>query len=187
MGIFSKKEERKTTIIPSLPELPKLPSDFNDFGDLSRSEELHELPSFPNNSIGDKFSRDTIKNAVVGNDYETDDEVLLPKFPSKGIPKVENSKRSPLQFKPREFSPKHFEEDFPKEEKGPVFVRIDHFEEALEIFKKTKDEIENIEELFEDIKELKEKEDSEISKWEIELQNIKNQMEKVNANLFSKI
>lgn len=68
MGWFSKKNspEMKTPMgvppqLPKLPELPDLPP-FNK----KEKESLHQLPQFPNNSIGEKFSKNTIKEAVSG-------------------------------------------------------------------------------------------------------------------------
>lgn len=57
-----KQEYEKRTGIPELPELPKLP----EFPGEENIPTVHQLPSFPNNSLGDKFSQNTIKEAVSG-------------------------------------------------------------------------------------------------------------------------
>ena len=44
-----------------------------------------------------------------------------------------------------------------------------------------------MEKLLEDIKELKEKEEKELSYWMAEIQTIKNQTEKVERDIFSKL
>ena len=56
MGWFKKKtKEDKKKEVPKLPELPKLP-EFPKLGDekvdLTKSKPIHQLPSFPTNSIG---------------------------------------------------------------------------------------------------------------------------------------
>src|SRR5690606_21643986 len=58
-------------------------------------------------------------------------------------------------------------------ETGPVFIRIDKFEEALKVFKETKEKIGEIEKLLEETRELKEKEERELSSWEEEIQGMK--------------
>ena len=71
MGLFSRKEKNQENEgeLPMLPRLPRLP-DLPDMGPPDVSDFLgmpiHQLPSFPSNSLGTKFSRDTIKDAVSG-------------------------------------------------------------------------------------------------------------------------
>jgi hypothetical protein len=75
MGLFSKKdkkEEMKRSVMsaPELPELPKLP-ELPPMHELSHEDEhLPQLPTFPNNSLGNKFSQNTIKEAVAGKKEE---------------------------------------------------------------------------------------------------------------------
>lgn len=75
MGLFSKKEKegiKKTgTNTPELPELPRLP-ELPPMHELSHEEDDHlpQLPTFPNNSLGNKFSQNTIKEAVAGKKEE---------------------------------------------------------------------------------------------------------------------
>ena len=70
---------------------------------------------------------------------------------------------------------------------GQVFVKIDKFEESLKIFELTKNKIVEMEKMLEDIKELKEKEEKELDYWMAEIQTIKNQTEKVERDIFSKL
>ncbi|MGY4884601.1 MAG: hypothetical protein ACP5NZ_03415 [Nanobdellota archaeon] len=84
MGLFSRKENKEGMIkkpgtsVPELPELPKLP-ELPPMHELSHEEDhLPQLPTFPNNSLGNKFSQNTIKEAVAGKkeekeDFEADD------------------------------------------------------------------------------------------------------------------
>jgi len=82
MGWFSKKpkEEKKKVgdqknTFPELPKLPELPR-------IEEREELpepiHQLPRFPNSSIGEKMSQDTIKEAIKGNPDMPEDHNQFP-------------------------------------------------------------------------------------------------------------
>ncbi|MDP2672773.1 MAG: hypothetical protein Q8O84_03090 [Nanoarchaeota archaeon] len=76
----------------------------------------------------------------------------------------------------------------PKTKKsGQVFIKIDKFEESLKIFELTKSKISEMEKMLEDIRELKEKEEKELSYWMAEIQTIKNQTDKVERDIFSKL
>ena len=200
MGLFSKKKQKdKTPSLPPIPELPRLPP-LENFDD---SKELHQLPSFPTNQIGEQFSQNTIKNAVSGqNQQEMDEE--------------EEILRNPLIAKDVEMEPRlqqiphsaDFQEDYSiptnnipsamaktsmKHYKNraistePIFIRIDKFEESLKIFEGTKEKIKEIESLLNKTKELKIKEEKELSLWEIETQELKKQIETVNEDIFSRI
>jgi len=94
MGWFDKKEEMtQKEEIPSLPSLPRLP-ELPSFGKkyfANSEEQLHQLPSFPHNSLGEKFSQNAIKEAVTGrkeseevfdaNESEFDDEDQMMREP----------------------------------------------------------------------------------------------------------
>lgn len=190
MGWFSKKEEKKEKIptlstLPKLPELPSLP-DFNEETSLP-SEPVHQLPSFPNNSLGDKFSQNTIKEAVTGekegdkssfaDDFQLPDKEveMMPEELEEEEPVVE---RAPKEFKEATVRAKRTE---------PVFIRIDKFEESLKLFDKIKGQMSEVEKMLKGIKELKEKEDEELENWGSEIQAMKQKVEKVDKDLFSTI
>lgn len=182
MGLFSKKEKKEEFGIPELPELPDMPD--HDFSDMNEDfdEEVHELPSFPTTNMGEKFSRNSIKSAISGYDEDDDerDYEMIPK--PKRMPEITRravpSEKMPQRFMEREVKTK---------ETGPVFIRIDKFEEALKIFRETKEKIDDLEKLLEETRELKEKEEGELSTWETEIQGMKQQIEKVDQDIFSKI
>ena len=69
----------------------------------------------------------------------------------------------------------------------PVFIRIDKFEDSLKIFEKTREQIQEIEDLVKHARELKAKENEELMKWEEEIQAIKEQIGKVDRDIFSKV
>jgi hypothetical protein len=184
MGLFNKKNnlaEENLNAMPRLPELPRLPSLPNMEGNFDEDMELPKLPSFPNNSLGDKFSQDTIKEAVAGekevepdevDDFERNEGQMMPRLPEETVSRRESysSKQYPRQRK-----------------EEPVFIRLDKFEESLEIFKEAKEQISEMEHLLADIKDLKQREETELNHWENHIQEIKNQIEKVDQDIFSKL
>ncbi len=189
MGLFKKKkkrEEERIEKLPDLPELPKLP-EFPKMRGEFEEEPLkvpHPLPSFPNNSFGEKFSQNTIKEAVAGkkegegvfdaDDFASEDEMQM----------MQKPRRLALS---REV-PKEFQEAAGRVRKAePVFIRLDKFEESMNIFERAKRQISEIEKILRDIKKIKEEEERELMFWEKELQEIKSQIEKIDSEIFSKI
>jgi hypothetical protein len=210
MGLFKKNEDKKknnnevsrysedNSEIPQLPELPKLP----DFPGMEEDENenfsLPQLPSFPNSSLGDKFSQNTIKDAVSGGkegdsegynaeDFEIDEnEIESPMMqnPSDGMQRSIMSQEMPSKQRIQNYSQRQYTT---MKKPEPVFIRLDKFEESLEIFEDAKEQISEIEHLLRKIKELKQKEEEELSSWENQIQEIKKQVEKVDQDIFSKI
>ncbi|MBT4375909.1 hypothetical protein HOD29_00855 [archaeon] len=181
MALFKKKkEDERAPVLPKLPELPSLP----DFP-RTDSQEIHQLPTFPTSSLGEKFSQDTIKEAISGKEEHF------------GLPEVEHSK--PMDY-PEEFHPQEMPTiEMPKLESvpepapthsrtaEPIFIRIDKFEESLNIFNQAKEQISEIEHMLENTKELKQKEEEELNSWVEEIQKLKTQVEKVDRDIFSKV
>ncbi len=191
MGWF--KDEKKTQEIndvpslPSLPSLPELPSLQRNPNKRVFEEPLPQLPSFPSNAIGNKFSQNAIKEALSGdeevvdgyaNDFDEQTMQLPSLKPMKPIAKE-------IKSKPRKIEEEHQFEYVKKAE--PVFIRIDKFEESLEIFTKTKKQIMEMEKMLKDIKTIKDEEEKELESWENEIQSIKEQIEKIDDEIFSKI
>lgn len=179
MGLFSKKKKEEISL-PKLPELPRLPELPEEY---MRENELSQLPSFPSNSFGNKFSQNAIKEAITGG--EEVDEIDADE--SIGTRMMHES---PMQYT------EEIEEETPSEIKkatklvknaGPVFIRIDKFEKSLEVFERAKKKIVEIEKMLKEIRHLKEKEESEIVNWEKDIQTTKEQIERVDKELFSKI
>lgn len=181
--------------LPKLPELPSLPSEFPEIKENFPKGKIHNLPSFPNNGTGEKFSQEVIKSAISGEDDEDEEEFYrdiqeakIPKPDFSSIPKAfSEERRGPIEKRiaPRNM-PKEMEEPR-REERGPVFVRIDKFESAIKIFSETRDKINEIEKLLEETRELKGNEEEELSLWEKEIQRMKQQIEKVDRDIFSKV
>jgi len=187
MGLFKKsggaKEIPKPSPAPALPELPKLP-DFPSMDDDEDDKQIHKLPSFPSSSLGTKFSQDTIKGAVTGeeedredaNEFTDEDEMRMMQEPPRKSRTMEMGaiRRMPLEMSRTESA-------------EPVFIRVDKFEEAMKVFHQTKKKVSEIEKILEDLKTLKDKEDKQLLSWESEVAALKNQIEKVNTDIFSKI
>ena len=74
-----------------------------------------------------------------------------------------------------------------KNAEGPVFVRIDKFEDALKVFNDTRKKLTEMEKVLEEIRRIKEKEENELQSWENEINLIKGQIEKIDQDIFSKI
>jgi len=185
MSLFGKdkKEEKVKEEAPQLPSLPRLP-EFPSFDE--ESMQIHRLPSFPSSSLGTKFSQNTIKEAVTGeergdssyddaNDFEDEDSMRMMQQPLKR-PMTE-------EMGSRRFSSKLSGLRAPEQ----VFVRIDKFENAIKIFNEIGEKISEIEATLEGIKGIREKEDIELQAWENEIKSMKDQIEKVDRDVFSRV
>ena len=185
MGLFGqKKEENKGKEIPSLAELPKL-SELDSSKKFK--EEFHQLPNVPSSSLGKKFSQDSIKEAVKGEDYDHDFESFNPEDIIEGslkkpqIRELEDEIEAEEMRGPRRIGKRSVVEA------EPIFIRIDKFEDAMRIFNDTKRQLSEIESILGHVKKIKEDEEKEIREWENNLKNMKSQIEKVDRYIFSKI
>lgn len=174
MALFKKKEKPKMEQPPRLPDIPKLP----ELPEFKTGEEpLPQLPSFPTGSLGNKFSQNTIKEAVAGkkenkevaNDFAEEEVQMMQK------PLVKEERENKLY-------PKNSQK-----EEGPIFIRIDKFEEGSKTFEDVKRQITDMEGMFEDIKSVREREEKELGSWEEEIKQIKEKIESIDSNIFSKL
>lgn len=182
MSLFGnkKKETKKESDygIPELPKLPELPK-----MDGLNQQPLNQLPRFPSNALGDRFSQNTIKEAVSGEKEDgMEGEFDSGQFEDDDFGTEKMPLPPPKQFSREEFTPKRM-----SKKAEPVFIRLDKFEESLHLFEKTKKQIHEIEKMLNEIKEIKQEEEKELEFWENEMGSVKNQIEKVNQDLFSKI
>ena len=76
---------------------------------------------------------------------------------------------------------------FKKNDKKPIFIRIDKFEKALENFQTIKDQVREMASLLTEIKEKRAKEDAELNEWEHELDKIKAKIMSIDSALFEKV
>ena len=192
MGWFGKKK-KKAEMSYSLPEMPKLPELPKIGDDLSI---LPQLPSQHSDSFSDsldeKFSQGIIKDAISGEEdgdeggFEANE--FFPESKERMMQKPPKDLTKEISTKKIRTLPEIETQDFIKtKEFEPVFVRIDKFEESLEIFEKARKKISEIEKFLVEIKRVREKEENELKEWENEIQTIKKQFEKIDSNLFSKI
>ncbi len=189
MALFGKKkkeENKNLSEIPELPALPPLPR-LPDFNSDNMPFKPNALPRFPPSSLGDKFSQTTIKEAISG---EKEDEMAneseeietMPNLPEGPLTREISSSEFP-EFPERKIRP-----IYPREiAKHPMYVRLDKFEENLEIFEKIKRQLIGVEKILDDIKRTKEQEDKELGEWQTRLQAMKEQIEKIDRDIFSKI
>ena len=185
MGLFGKKKgENKKEGIPSLAELPKLPE-----LDSSKKfkEEFHQLPNFPSSSLGKKFSQDSIKEAVKGEDYDHDFESFNPEDIIESSLKKPQIRELEDEVEAEEMVGQRGSIKRNVIETEPIFIRIDKFEDAMRIFNDTKRQLSEIESILGHVKKIKEDEEKEIKEWENNLKNMKFQIEKVDRDIFSKI
>lgn len=181
MGLFKKKESKKEEP-PRLPEIPKLP-DLPEFSVIEEKQEeqvLPQLPSFPTGTLGNKFSQNTIKEAVSGkkeeraNDFADEEEETL-HLMQKPLIKESVGK----EYFSRQEKTKIKEE--------PIFIRIDRFEEGSQTFEEVKKQVDNLEKMLGEVKKVKEQEDKELEIWEAEIKQVKEKIENIDNNIFSKI
>ncbi len=186
MGFFKKRVEKKEDI-PKLPELPRLP-ELPEFPDIEENSggRISQLPSFPNGSLGDKFSQNTIKEAITGKKEveEVKADEFVEKYREGG--KIQMMQKPLIREGGRRESYPLFEKTKTREAE-PIFIRIDKFEEGSQTFEEVKKQILEIERMFEDIRKIKEKEEKELEFWEEEIKQIKEKIEKINNNIFSKM
>ncbi len=202
MGLFNKNKEEKKGDIPRLPELPRLP----DLPGLEDLKNLPQLPSFPRSSFGEKFSQNTIKDAIAGrkevgenfdaNDSDDEEESeMMPKLAKKDFMSKEMDSESEggdeyrqfQKFERRVLEVPTISDSGNYKRTEPIFIRLDKFEESVKIFEKTRNQISEIESVLREIKGIKEQEEKELLFWEQEIQNIKKQIEKVDKDIFSRV
>lgn len=199
MGWFGAGKSKKASAEElALPELPELPSISEDYG----GDSSHQLPVLPSNDFGEKFSQNRIKDAIT---KEKDDEELdLPELPRERVPISGSLKNPPVQERVSEeecvpsFTREVIEERGKHIERGkfnsstskkqdPVFIRIDKYQESLEVFEKTREKLAEVEDLFKRSKLLKEEEAKQIEEWERQIQEIREHVQKIDKEMFSKI
>ena len=180
MSLFNKKPKKRgeklaeLPKLPGLPELPKLPEMPGE------ESSLPKLPKYPKTMLGEKFSQDMIKENVTG---KKEVEARADEFVKEQMMPEPQEIKPSKDFKPSP-PPKMGRIKSPKK---PIFIRIDKFEESLRIFREAKEKIFGIEKLLSDIKQLKADEEKELAAWEAEIQAIKNQIDIVERDIFSKI
>jgi hypothetical protein len=197
MGLLkNKKRSEKIGGVPELPDLPELPKlpEFEE-EEPKNIRPIHQLPRFPNGSLGEKFSQNTIKEAVTGkkegevfaDEFAQDEDKRMMQEPRRmKLPSL--SRKKIIREEPQTESSKEKIKDYEKvRENEPLFVRIDKFEEGIKSLDKVREQISEIEKLLKDIQEIREEEEKEFESWEKEIQTAKTEIEKIDDNIFSKV
>jgi len=68
--------------------------------------------------------------------------------------------------------------------KKQVFVKMDHYKEALETIDKIREKVKNAESVLNDLKNMKEKEDQHLDKWYHDLNVIKEKLSRMDQVLY---
>ena len=202
MGWFNKKtgEKKGTQLdVPELPELPRLP-ELPNFEEESlkqpptKGREPNPLPSFSTRSLDKRFSKNAIKDAVSG---EKEDDVRFANDLGK-VPMMHSPHREKLTRELDEegwnlqnehhIIPEEFHEAAQKvREAEPVFIRIDKFQNSLDLFEKIKREVHEIEQKLGNIKNIQDEEEKELDQWQKEIIEIKDQISQIDKDVFSKV
>lgn len=210
---WDKKEDKR-----SLPDLPPLKhpltfrSEENEL-DFDDGEEIHELPSFPDNLNDKGFSQAAIKGAVSGPLTVEEDGEKVPEFGSagggdKGFRTVEMEEWKPEGSLGNE-GENHFSGSAVPEppideadlrvrdvrkirdpvggKNRDVFVKLDKFYSARKTLIDVQENLEDIDSLLKKIRDIKMREEQELGGWEKELEAIKSRVNDVNMNLFEKV
>lgn len=199
--MFWKKNKKKG--LPDLP-IPKVTT-----SKTKENEETSSLPSFPDTPLKRGFSQSIIKDAVEPEEIpnfppkniggkgklikEITREGTLPEIPERNekekLPFSQNNEE--LKEKSREineWTPREFKTSSKKIiEKRPIFIKLDKFNEAKESLEEIKGKLEEITEMLKTLKEVKVKEETELSDWEKEMEELKARLGSLTADVFENI
>ena len=110
-------------------------------------------------------------------DFEDD----FPKYtPSIGSFNDMDKKRVPAMNS----MPKKIAVDNDNKVSGPIFIKIDKYEEAIDHINSIKDKIKEIEDMVENLRKIKRDEDNALDEWKNNLNEIKEKLMIVDRNLF---
>jgi len=148
--------------------------------------ELPELPQLPDIA--------QIKSAQEFS-LETDKTDMLPELPDiyQSSSKPEDSDKSLTSEIPISKGNFNLEEEKTEERekigkiKGPIYIKVEKFKEALANFEIIRRKIKEVETLLHKIKEIKVKEQEELDIWEKELEEVKGKLAAIDDKLFSKL
>jgi len=158
------KKEMSKEGLPDLPPL-SLPAPLGK-EEKPTEEKVSLLPALPSSLAGEKMSRETVKQLV-----EEPEE-------------IETGMRMPTRVEVREMPFRTTERG---EEKGPIFIQIEKYEEVLKDLEEAKSKVNKIHEIIRYIKQVKEEEGSEIIEWENEMLKIKGNLDRVDQTIFKKL
>jgi len=195
--------KKKSKGLPDLP-VPKVEN-----SEINKKEEISSLPSFPDTPSKKGFSQSVIKDAVEPEEIphlptsenklsksltkEISEPEELPEVP--GIQKENKSPLPPLNSERKsphremnEWKPSEIKRLDKKEiEKGPVFVRLDKFNDAKDSLEEMKFKLDEIDELLKTLKDVKAKEEKELTDWEKEMDELKARLRSLTSDVFDNV
>ncbi len=191
MALFKKRDEKagdfsKLPELHQLPELPELPQNEypdEEVGDFSGK--IPQLPRFSNDSLGQRYSQNTIKQAITG---KKEDKVFADEFDEEENQMMQKPSMNLKYPVPKKITSNFHQEEFSRRrESEPIFVRMDKFQEGVNSLENAKKQIFEIEKLMKNIREIKEAEEKELESWERQIQIAKSQIDKVDKSIFSRL
>jgi hypothetical protein len=151
--------------------------DANDFSEEEDSEIMHKPLKPIREEARDYDEREVMTRSIKPNIREEESTTYEGGFPLMSAKSREIS--SPRGgYREKAYGAKKVE---------PVFVRLDKFEEGMNLFEDIKAQIADMEHLIKNTHEIKQKEEEELNSWQNQLQEVKRQIEKVDRDIFSKI
>ncbi len=203
--------------LPSLPDLPDLsnnyPDEHNDINPLPILPSNTLGQKFNEKIIKDSIGSDILFSGgppkgtyskEIDEDYNVElkkpnfSNIQLQEFKLPPPPKIETPKMElipPPQLKNIN-KPKSETKEVPKEfveaaqkvkSSQPVFIRIDKFQKALEIIDETHEKISEMKKNLNEIKKIRDEEDLELQTWDSEISKLKEKIEKIDEDLFSRV
>lgn len=164
---------------PAMMDRSTIKDEFDEDEDV---EDVHELPAFPDSPMHKGFSQSAIKDAVSNEDVKEESHESWKTEPKPTYKLREIEEWTPVQPIQRMPSPP---QNMRRDTK-PIFVRIDKFQLARSSLETVKAKLSDIELLLKTIREVKAKEDSELSAWESEMDNVKSRVQNVINDIFEK-
>lgn len=154
---FPEVKEMKEAIKPEETELPELP-------------ELPEMPKLPEKMMEDGISRE-------------EKEEIVKKLPANLIQEIgERPKLKTKLEKAKKVRLEGKEIEMPKIRRA-LFIKIDKFKEILSSVDEIEKKIQEISNVIKKLKEIRNKEDTEMARWESEINEIKTRLEAIEKNL----
>ena len=110
----------------------------------------------------------------------------FPKYtPSLGnFNDMDNKKRIPMPSMPAMQKKMTMENAQEKKVSGPVFIKLDKYEDALGYINNIRDKVKEIEDLIDNLRRIKRDEDSALDEWKNSLNEIKEKLSIVDRTLF---
>ena len=169
----------KSGQLPSFPEesnIPKLP-------EIPQQTDYNFPPSFPASKISDNQQ------------YKQEFQPIYTPLTREIYP----GKEEAIGSRPRtlEISEPYPDMNIPKfipqtrieksEKTGPVFVRIDKYQAAVQAFNEIQNQLNEIENYLKEIRQLKIQEEQELSDWETQIETIKARLSNIDQGVFGKL